>query len=126
MLPGFGFPSVDVRDVAEMHLRALQRPGTAGKRYLAAAGTLAMVEMGRILKETYPTRRIATREAPAVLIRFLSLFDPQIRAVLPKIGHLERVSNARAVKDMGMEFSTPRAALLASADWLVKHGKAWA
>jgi dihydroflavonol-4-reductase len=126
MLPSFGFPSVDVRDVAEMHLRALKRPETAGKRYLAAAGTLAMVEMGRIIKEAYPTRRIATREAPAFLIRFLSLFDPQIKAILPKIGHLERVSNARAVKEMGMEFIAPKAALQASADWMVKHGKAWA
>jgi dihydroflavonol-4-reductase len=126
MLPSFGFPSVDVRDVAEMHLRALQRPETAGKRYLAAAGTLAMVEMGRIMKETYPTHRIATREAPAFLIRFLSLFDPQIKAILPKIGHLERVSNARAVKEMDMEFIAPKAALMASAEWLVKHGKAWA
>jgi dihydroflavonol-4-reductase len=126
MLPSFGFPTVDVRDVAEMHLRALQQPDTAGKRYLAAAGTLAMVEMGRILKETYPTRRIATREAPAFLIRFLSLFDPQIRAVLPKIGHLERVSNARAVNEMGVEFTAPKAALMASAEWLVAHGKAWA
>jgi dihydroflavonol-4-reductase len=126
MLPSFGFPSVDVRDVAEMHLRALQQPETAGKRYLAAAGTLAMVEMGRIMKETYPTRRIATREAPAFLIRFLSLFDPQIKAILPKIGHLERVSNARAVKEMDMEFIAPKAALMASAEWLVKHGKAWA
>jgi dihydroflavonol-4-reductase len=126
MLPSFGFPSVDVRDVAEMHLRALQRPETAGKRYLAAAGTLAMVEMGHIMKETYPTHRIATREAPAFLIRFLSLFDPQIKAILPKIGHLERVSNARAVKEMDMEFIAPKAALMASAEWLVKHGKAWA
>jgi hypothetical protein len=36
------------------------------------------------------------------------------------------VSNARAVKEMGMEFIAPKAALLASADWLVRHGKVWA
>lgn len=126
MLPGFGFPSVDVRDVAEMHLRAVQRPETIGRRYLAAAGSMAMVDMGRTLKAAYPTRRIATREAPAFLLRFLALFDPAIKAVLPKIGHLERVSNARAVSEMGMEFIAPKAALLSSADWLAKHGKVWA
>jgi dihydroflavonol-4-reductase len=126
MLPGLGFPTVDVRDVAEMHLRAVERPETAGKRYLAAAGSMAMVDMGRTLKAAYPTRRIATREAPAILMRFLSLFDPAIRSILPKIGHLERVSNARAVKEMEMEFIAPKAALLASADWLARHGKVWA
>lgn len=126
MLPGLGFPTVDVRDVAEMHLRALQRPETAGKRYLAAAGSLAMVDMGRALKAAYPTRRIPTREAPAFLLRLLALVDPQIRSILPKIGHLERVSNARAVKEMEMEFIAPKTALLASADWLARNGKVWA
>jgi dihydroflavonol-4-reductase len=126
MLPPLGFPIVDVRDVAEMHLRALQRPETAGRRYLSASGSMAFIDMGRTLKAAYPTRRIPTREAPKAIVRLLSVFDPAIKSILPKLGHLERVSNARAVKEMGMEFIAPKAALLASADWLVKHGKVWA
>lgn len=55
------YPVVDVTDIARMHLRAVQDPATAGKRYLGAAGTLSFVEMGRILKAAHPTRRIATR-----------------------------------------------------------------
>lgn len=123
MMPPFGFPMVDVRDVAEMHLRALQRSETIGRRYIAASGSMAMVDMGRTLKAAYPTRRIPTREAPKALVKLLSLFDPAIKTILPKLGHLERVSNARAVSEMGMEFIAPKAALLASADWLVKHGR---
>lgn len=126
MVPPLGTPIVDVRDVAEMHLRALQRPETEGRRYIASAGSMALVDMGLTLKAAYPTRRIPTREAPQVIVRLLALFDPQIRSILPKLGHLERVSNARAVSEMGMEFIAPKAALLASADWLVKHGKVWA
>jgi dihydroflavonol-4-reductase len=125
MLPPFGMPLVDVRDVAEMHLRALQKPDTEGRRYIAAAGSMAMVDIGRTLKAAYPNRRIPTREAPQFLVRLLSLFDPTARSILPKLGHLERVSNARAVAEMGMEFIAPKAALLASAEWLVKHGKVW-
>lgn len=126
MLPPLGLPIVDVRDVAEMHLRALQRPETEGRRYLASSGSMAFVDMGRTLKAAYPTRRIPTREAPQILVRALALFDPSIKSILPKLGHLERVSNARAVKEMGMEFIAPKAALLASADWLVKHRRIWA
>ncbi|MES2914172.1 MAG: aldehyde reductase [Pseudomonadota bacterium] len=126
MMAPMGLPIVDVRDVAEMHLRALLRPETEGRRYIASAGSMAFVDMCRTLKSAYPTRRIPTREAPKALVRFLSLFDAQIRTILPKLGHLERVSNARAVSEMGMEFIAPKAALLASADWLVKHGKIWA
>jgi dihydroflavonol-4-reductase len=126
MLPDIGFPIVDVRDVAEMHLRALLRPETAGRRYIAAAGSMAMVDMGRHLKAAYPVRRIATRQAPKLLMRMLALVDGDVRSILPKLGHLARVSNARAVNEMGMEFIAPKAALLASADWLVKHGGVWA
>jgi dihydroflavonol-4-reductase len=125
MLPTYGLPVVDVRDVAEMHLRALMRPETAGRRFIASAGSMAMVDMGRTLKAAYPTRRIPTREAPAFLMRLLALFDRDIRALLPRLGHLERVSNARAVKELGMEFIAPKTALLVAADWLVKHGKIW-
>ena len=126
MLPPMGIPVVDVRDVAEMHLRALQRPETEGRRYLGSSGSMAFVDMGRTLKAAYPTRRIPTREAPKAIVRLLSIFDASIKSILPKLGHLERVSNARAVKEMGMEFIAPKAALLASADWLVKHGRIWA
>jgi dihydroflavonol-4-reductase len=124
-MPDLGFVAVDVRDVAEMHLRALQRPETAGKRYLAVAGSLSMIDMGQTLKATYPTRRIPTRKAPLMLLQILSLFDAQIRSILPSIGHHAKVSNARAVTDMGLTFTPTKAALLASADWLARHGKVW-
>jgi dihydroflavonol-4-reductase len=124
-MPDLGFVAVDVRDVAEMHLRALQRPETAGKRYLAVAGSLSMIDMGQTLKATYPTRRIPTRKAPLMLLQILSLFDAQIRSILPSIGHHAKVSNARAVTDMGLTFTPTKAALLASADWLARNGKVW-
>ncbi len=122
MVPAIGFPVVDVRDVAVMHLRALENPATAGKRYIAAAGSMWMAEMGAVLKAAYPGRRIATRVAPALAMRAMALFDREIRSVLPYLGHIERVSSARAVAEMGMDFIPPEAALKASADWLVRHG----
>jgi dihydroflavonol-4-reductase len=121
-----GIGIVDVRDVAEMHLRALQRPETAGKRYIASAGSMSFAEMARTLKTAWPTRRIPTREAPRSLIRLLALFDASIRTILPRLGYMDRLSNARAMRELGIEFIAPKAALLASAEWLVKHGKAWA
>jgi len=125
VVPDLGFAAVDVRDVAEMHLRALQRPETVGKRYLAASGSLSMPMMGRILKDAYPTRKIPTMIAPMVLLRVIALFDAQLRAILPNLGKHPKMSNARAVKEMGIAFIAPKAALLASADWLAKHDRVW-
>ncbi len=119
MLPLIGFVCVDVRDVAEMHLRAALRPETAGKRYLAAAGSMTMPDMGLVLKTAYPMRRIPTRVAPLFLLKLLALFDPEVRGILPSIGTLFEVSNARARREMEMQFIEPADALLASANWLV-------
>lgn len=123
-VPRLGFPVVDVRDVAEMHLRALQRPDTAGKRYLAVAGSTWMGDMARSLKAAYPQRAIATRDAPYWLLRILAVFDTDVRAILPSVGQMHPVSNARAVADMDMTFITPEQSLLDAADWLITHGQA--
>ena len=126
MLPLMGFPVVDVQDVAEMHLRAVEAPETAGKRFIAANGSLSMLQMGRLLKAAYPTRRIPTRQAPALLLRLMALADLAVRGILPKLGRVEQVSNQRAVEEMEMVFTAPGAALLGSAEWLVSQGQVWA
>ena len=123
MVPMLGFECVDVRDVAEMHLRAAERPETAGKRYLAAAGTLTMPDMARQLKAAHPQRRIPTKVAPMLLLRLLALFDPAVKGVLPMIGQLPKVSNARVKAEMEIQFTPPADALRASADWLLTNGQ---
>ena len=125
MVPPMGLAIVDVRDVAEMHLRAVERPETADKRFIASAGAMTFAEMARAMKTAWPVRRIPTREAPKPVVRFLSLFDASIRSILPRLGHTDRLSNARAVAEMGMEFIAPERALMAAAEWLVANGRAW-
>ena len=80
---------------------------------------MTMPDMGLVLKNAYPHKRIATRVAPLLLLRVLAVFDPAVRGILPSIGQLTQVSNARAVREMSMRFIEPADALRASADWLV-------
>ncbi|MFM7656501.1 MAG: NAD-dependent epimerase/dehydratase family protein [Paracoccaceae bacterium] len=122
MVPMLDFPVVDVRDVAEIHLRALERPEVAGMRILAVAGNMTMPAMAAELKRAYPSRRIATRVAPMPVLRLLALFDPQIKAILPAVGRSHPISNARAREVLAMRFISPEGALRASADWLLQNG----
>jgi dihydroflavonol-4-reductase len=121
MLPNISFSCVDVRDVAEAHLRALLRPQTAGRRIPCTAGVMSMPDMGRVLRAAYPGRKIATRIAPMFALKLLALFDPQIRAILPIVGQVTPISNARARHDLDMRFTSPEGALRASAQWLVSQ-----
>jgi nucleoside-diphosphate-sugar epimerase len=61
------FGVADVRDVADLHIRAMAVPA-AGKRYLALAfgPTISFVEMTEILRERLGplAKRVPTEEAP--------------------------------------------------------------
>ena len=121
MQPRLALPVVDVRDVAEMHLRALQRPDTAGKRYIASAGVMRFAEMGAVLKAEWPDRRIATREAPNMAMRLFALWDGEARSILPSLGWEPRISAARAEGEMDIRFIPADDALRATAADLLRR-----
>ncbi len=123
MLPNFGLPIVDVRDVALMHLRAVERPETAGKRYIGAASFLWYPEMAQILAAEFPKRKITTRRAPNFAIRVFSFFDKSVRTILPDLDKRKEVSNARASEDLEIPFRPAPEAVRASGHFLVDHGK---
>jgi dihydroflavonol-4-reductase len=122
MLPNFGFPCVDVRDIALMHLRAMERGESAGLRIAGVAGFLWFPEMGRALAAAFPNRKIATRIAPTLLVRLLALFDPALRTILPIIGERKAVDASRAMDVLGMRFRDPATALLETGTWLDEKG----
>jgi nucleoside-diphosphate-sugar epimerase len=121
MQPRLGMPCVDVRDIALMHIRAMERDDSIGKRFVGAGQFLWFTDMARLLKKAYPMRRIATRTAPDILIRFMAMFDPAIRGILPDLGRRIDVSNARARDILGIEFRETDAAVRAAGDYLVDN-----
>ncbi len=122
-LPRFGLPIVDVRDVAAMHVKALEMPEeTRGMRFLATNGFLWFTDLAQTLKAAYPDRKIVTRQAPDWLIKLLARFDKEIRTVVPQLGIAPQVSNARARQIMGIDFIPPKDAVRAAADVLIRQG----
>jgi len=90
-LPGFpnlGFGIVDVRDVADIHIRALTAPGMAGERFIASGPFYLMRDIGRVLRARLgaEARRVPTRTLPDFLVRFFALFDPAVRQVTGELG----------------------------------------
>ncbi len=122
MLPRFGFPSVDVRDVALAHIRALERPETQGERILVGDRFLWFSDIARALQDALPHRRIVTREAPNLLIRALALFDREVRTIVPVLGRREDISNAKAKRLLGLDFHDAARAAGETGKWLDTAG----
>lgn len=118
-LPNFGFPVVDVRDVAAMHLRAMERRDSIGKRFIGADRFMWYRDMARVLKAAYPARRIVTRAAPDWSVRLLALVDPAVRSIAPVLGRHDAVSAEAARTVLGMTFRPAPDSLRAAAAFLV-------
>ena len=90
---------VDVRDVAELHVRAMTSSAAAGQRFLATASDFVpLVEIARILRKNLGSSasRVKARELPDFAVRLVALFDKNARLVIPELGQDKHGSNAKA------------------------------
>ncbi|WEK04410.1 MAG: aldehyde reductase [Candidatus Devosia phytovorans] len=121
-VPKLPMSTVDVRDVAALHVDAMTNPDAGGQRCIASEGTYWMSELGHMLKPAFPDRRVPTAELPSWLIRLVALFDRDIRGNMHEMGRMKRVDGRRGVERLGRPLvSTPDSAI-ATARSLVEHG----
>jgi dihydroflavonol-4-reductase len=123
--PDLRFGAVDVRDVADLHLKAMSDPAAHGERFLATAGDfVSILQIAQILKENLgaAARKVPTRSLPSWLLRAMALFDPQVRGVLPELGNRKNASNERARRLLGWSPRSPKDAALATARSLLELG----
>ena len=101
--PDLGFGIVDVRDVADLHCRALTAPGIAGERFIAAGPFLKLIEVARILKSAMPAeaRKVPTRGLPDWLVRISALFNPMIRQIVGELGNVRDADAGHALAVLG-------------------------
>ncbi len=100
-LPRFGWAFVDVRDVADLHYRAMLSSKAAGERFIGAGSFYWMSDIARTIQTRLPhlAQRVPTRSLPDWLLRPLSMFDPVVRERLFELGKERPVSAAKA-KDL--------------------------
>ncbi len=124
-LPHMTFGVVDVRDVADLHLRAMTDPSAKGQRFLAVAGAfLTLKEIAQILKTRLgdAARRASTRELPDWLVRLASLADSSVRQVVPELGKTKNATSEKARRLLGWSPRSREDALVATAESLIKLG----
>jgi len=122
MLPNICFGCVDVRDVAAMHVAVLDKPETAGERFIASDRTMTFVEIAKALKAGLPDHKIVTRQAPSFVIRLLARFDKSIKTILPILDKRDAFSNAKARARLGITFRDTRDSMVETAKTLLKNG----
>ena len=122
--PRMGWPLVDVRDVADLHIRAMTHPDASGQRFLAAGEFLWFRDLASILKARLPeaAARVPTFVLPDWAVRLAAMFDPTTRSVLFELGKPRPVSTEKAQRLLGW-CARPSADMVAEcAQSLFDHG----
>ena len=117
-VPRLWFGIVDVRDVADLHLRAMTDPAARGERFLAVAGEfLSILEMAKLMKSHLGDagRKLPTRQLPDWMVRLAALRDPEVRQVLSELGKMKTATAAKARRLLGWAPRSSEEALLATA-----------
>lgn len=124
-VPKMVFGVVDVRDVADLHLRAMTNPAAKGERFLAVAGDfLSIHQVADILKRRLGDKasRVPTNELPNLLLRFVALADPAVRQIVPELGRHKNATSNKAQRLLGWRPRSAEEAIVATAESLIRLG----
>lgn len=124
MAPDLGFPIVDVRDIADLHLRALETPGLAGERFLGAGPFLKALEVAAILRERLGTRarKAPTRAMPDWLVSALALVNAEVRGIRGELGKVRNIDSSHARERLGWTMRPVADTIADTGESLIEHG----
>ena len=123
-LPRFGWPLVDVRDIADLHIRAMRAPAAAGQRFIGAGSFYWMADIARVLRERLPevARKVPRRQLPNWLVRLSSRFDPVVRERLFELDKERPISADKARRELGWSPRDNDQAIVDTAKSLIDQG----
>lgn len=127
-VPQFAMGIVDVRDVADLHVKAMVDPKASGQRFLAVCDGpfLTVQTIAQKLKEQLgdKAKKVPTRVVPNFVIRILGFFDGTVGMIVPELGKHKNATNEKAKDMLGWQPRSADEALKSSADSLYQFGLA--
>ncbi len=103
-IPDLSFGVVDVRDVVDLHVRAMTSPDAPGQRFIAVGhAPVGLREIARILRDQLgpDAGRVPIRNLPTWLARALAPFSPRLRGLAAELGSPKAISGEKARRVLG-------------------------
>ncbi|MEP6547829.1 MAG: aldehyde reductase [Gammaproteobacteria bacterium] len=125
LAPRLYFGVVDVRDVADLHLRAMTSAAAKGERFIAVAGnSMSILDIAKVLRQRMGevARSVPARQLPDWLMRLAALFSPAARQMLPELGKLKNSANDKARRVLLWAPRSNEDCIVAAAESLARLG----
>jgi dihydroflavonol-4-reductase len=122
--PKIGFCIVDVRDVADLHIKAMESPNAAGKRFICSGEYIDILGIGKILKEAYPdkAKKVPGFVLPNILVKITGLFDKEVAGVLNELNVKREFDNSLARNILNWSPRPVEEAITATGQSIFDHG----
>ncbi|MFE3032307.1 SDR family oxidoreductase [Streptomyces canus] len=123
--PRLYFGVVDVRDAADLHLRAMTAPQAAGQRFIAAAGdAVSLHQVALAIRDRLgdAAGAVPATELADETVRRAAETNPALKALLPNLGKVRHVSNDKARTALGWKPRSSDEAVAATAESLLDLG----
>jgi len=123
-IPRLGFPLVDVRDVADLHIRAMESHDVHMDRFIAANEFMWVEEIAEILKHSHPQyiKKLPKIRLANILVKIASLMDPVTRSVVFELGIKREFKSELAKQKLGWQPRSNKEAIIATANTLIALG----
>lgn len=121
-LPRFGWPLVDVRDIADLHVRAMSSPVASGQRYIGAGPFYWMSDIAEVIRRDLPGVSVPKAQLADWMVRLGANFDPVLRERLFELGKERPVSAQKAQTELGWSPRSNDETILDTAKSLIAEG----
>ncbi|OTA00979.1 NAD-dependent epimerase/dehydratase [Trichoderma parareesei] len=120
------FNIVDVRDLADLHIRGMLDPAAKNERFIASCDgkPLALIDVARIISQGRPDKaeKVPTAELPTWVVKLAAIFSPAAREMVPVLDIIRPINNDRAKTVLGWVPRPARDTILDTVDSLIEHG----
>jgi dihydroflavonol-4-reductase len=122
--PRIGFAIVDVRDIADLHVRAMTHEKAAGERFLGAGKFMWMSEVAKVLREDLGQqgRKVPQGNLPSWLVRLIGNFDPVTKSIVYELDRYRPVTSQKAKDILGWSMRAESTSILDTARSLIREG----
>lgn len=119
--PNVIYPVVDVRDLAELHILAMENSATNGERFIAQSEEMTMPEMAKLLQTAYPDKKVSTMVIPDFIINVMAKFQVPMKVLNTMVGTKYHNDTTKAKNMLGWSTRSAKETVLDTAAYLIEN-----
>jgi len=124
--PHISTPTVDVRDVASVHIRAMTAPAEKieGRRFICADANVGLIEIAQVLTKEFNHQgySVSTSSVPNWLMGIAGWFNKEAAGVKYMLGRITNVDKSKTEETLGIKFRPWQEAILEMAYSVIQLG----